>query len=80
MWLIKYCGSWNYKPQAESLSAEMNGIGLSTTIEEGDTGQFELFESQQGEWITFLKGGHGKFFSLENITNKLGEIQWLIIL
>ena len=53
----------------------MNGIGLSTTIEEGDTGQFELFESQQGGWITFLKEGQGKFFSLENVTNKLGEIQ-----
>ena len=75
MWLIKYCGSRNYKPQAESLSAEMNNIGLSTNIEEGDTGQFELFESQQGGWITFLKEGHGKFFSLENVTNKLGEIQ-----
>ena len=53
----------------------MNNIGLSTNIEEGDTGQFELFESQQGEWITFLKECHGKFFLLENVTNKLGEIQ-----
>ena len=53
----------------------MNNTGLSTTIEEGSTGQFELFESQQGEWITFMKEGHGKFFSLEDVTNKLEETQ-----
>ena len=69
MWFLKL------QTTGRSLSAEMNNIGLSTNIEEGDTGQFELFESQQGEWITFLKEGHGKFFSLENVTNKLGEIQ-----
>ena len=49
----------------------MNNMGLSTSIEEGDTGQFELFESQQGEWNSFLKAGHGKFITLKEVKNKL---------
>tara|TARA_Y100001951_G_scaffold25581_1_gene19748 strand:+ start:305 stop:490 length:186 start_codon:yes stop_codon:yes gene_type:complete len=61
----------------------MNNIGLSTRIEEGSTGQFELFK-HKGEnfnivnnenWISFLKEGHGKFFSLEDVTNKLEEMR-----
>ena len=52
----------------------MNNEGLSTTIEEGSTGQFELFESQQGEWISFMKEGPGipKFFTIEDVQKKLG--------
>ena len=49
----------------------MNKMGLSTTIEEGDKGQFELFESQQGEWHSFLKAGHGKYITIDEVMNKL---------
>ena len=67
-WLIKYCGQWNYKPQAESLSAEINNKLLDTCeIEEGETGQFELFRS--GE--SFIKAGHGKFITYNEIIEKL---------
>ena len=61
----------------------MNNAGLNTTFEEGETGQFELFK-HKGEnfnivnnenWISFLKEGHGKFFSLEDVTNKLEEMR-----
>ena len=68
MWNIKYCGSWNYRPQAESLSAEINNKLLDTCeIEEGETGQFELFRS--GE--SFIKAGHGKFITYKEVIEKL---------
>ena len=73
-WKIKYCGAWNYKPQAESLSAEMNEAGLSTTIEEGSNGQFELFQSYQDEWVSYMKEGHGTFFTLLDIERKLSGL------
>ena len=70
MWVIKYCGSWNYRPQATSLSAAINSLFPDTSeIEEGETGQFELFRS--GE--SFMKAGHGKFFDLEDVKEKLAE-------
>ena len=54
MWTIKYCGSWNYRPQAEGLSAEINSKYYETCeIEQGDTGQFEIFKS--GESILSKK-------------------------
>ena len=51
----------------------MNNEGLSTIIEEGSTGQFELFESQQSEWVSYMKEGTGipKFFTIEDVKNKL---------
>ena len=51
----------------------MNNEGLSTTFEEGETGQFELFESQQGEWVSYMKESDGipKFFTIEDVKNKL---------
>ena len=38
-------------------------------IEEGEKGQFELFQS--GE--SFMSAGHGKFFGLEDVKKKLSE-------
>ena len=68
MYLIKYCGAWNYRPQAESLSAAINNSLPDTCeIREGETGQFELFRS--GE--SFMKAGHGKFFTIEDVKEKL---------
>ena len=49
----------------------MNNTGLSTTIEEGDTGQFEVFESQQGNWKSYIKAGHGSFITLSQVERKL---------
>ena len=70
MWTIKYCGQWNYRPQATSLSAAINNSFPDTCeIEEGETGQFELFMS--GE--SFLKAGHGKFFGIEEVKEKMLE-------
>ena len=70
MWNIKYCGSWNYRPQAESLSAQINQhLPDTCAIEEGSTGQFEIFHN--GE--SFLKGGHGIFFEFEDVKKKLSE-------
>ena len=38
-------------------------------IEEGNTGQFELFQS--GE--SFMSAGHGKFFDIEDVREKMVE-------
>ena len=38
-------------------------------IEEGETGQFELFRS--GE--SFMSAGHGKFFDIEDVKEKMVE-------
>ena len=68
MFKVKYCGSWNYKPQATSLSAAINNTLPDTSeIEEGERGQFVLFMS--GE--SFLKAGHGKFFGIEDVLVEL---------
>ena len=71
MWIIKYCGSWNYKPQAESLSVAMNNAGLTTIFEEGQKGQFELFRKVENYEGTYMKAGHGKFFTLADVEKKL---------
>ena len=72
MFKIKYCGSWNYKPQAESLSADMNNAGLRTIFEEGDKGQFELFKYGKGaKYNSFIKAGHGNFITLNQVERRL---------
>jgi len=49
----------------------MNNAGLSTSFEEGDRGQFEVFESRQRNWTSFLKAGHGSFITLSQVERKL---------
>ncbi len=50
----------------------MNNMGLTTTYEEGDKGQFELFKYGKGaKWNSFMKGGHGVFFVLRDVELKL---------
>ena len=50
------------------MSAEINSKHYETCeIEEGETGQFELFRN--GE--SFLKAGHGKFFMIEDVQSRL---------
>ena len=72
MWTIKYCGLWNYYPQAASLSAKINLHHYETCeIEEGDNGQFEIFKS--GKSI-LSKKDHGGFFTIEDVKKKLEEI------
>ena len=52
------------------MSAKINQEFPDTCeIEEGETGQFELFMS--GE--SFLKAGHGKFFGIEEVKEKMIE-------
>jgi len=50
----------------------MNNAGLPTTIEEGETGQFELFHDS----TSYLKEGNGvpKFFTLADVERKLGGL------
>ena len=67
MWVIKYCGSWNYKPQATSLSASINSLFPDTCeIEEGEKGQFDLFRN--GE--LFMQGS---LMTIEGVKKKLSE-------
>ncbi len=69
MWTIKYCGVWNYRPYAESLSAEINSKYYETCeMEVGDNGQFEIFKS--GKSI-LSKKEHGDFFTIEDVKKKL---------
>ena len=72
MWTIKYCGVWNYRPYAESLSAEINSKYYETCeMEIGNNGQFEIFKS--GKSI-LSKKDHGDFFTIEDVKKKLEEI------
>ena len=53
----------------------MNNAGLTTTYEEGDRGQFELFQhitvENSGYWVSYMKAGHGVFFVLRDVELKL---------
>tara|TARA_B100001179_G_scaffold198118_1_gene157467 strand:+ start:143 stop:451 length:309 start_codon:yes stop_codon:yes gene_type:complete len=80
-WMIKYCGSY-YKPQAESLSTAMIKSGLNVVMDEGETGQFELYvryyvqhETFVDMWTSFMKEGPGipKFFTLDDVKLKLSK-------
>ena len=64
----------------------MNNAGLTTTFEEGEKGQFELFKGattqktkhrSTTEWISYMKEGPGipKFFTLRDVEEKLGDIK-----
>ena len=56
----------------------MNNAGLSTTFEEGDKGQFELFQhitvENSGYWVSYIKAGHGNFITLSNVERKLAGL------
>ena len=72
MFLLKYCGSWNYRPQAESISANINKSLLDTCeIEEGARGQFDLYRN--GE-LFLSKNELQKFFTFEDVQLKLKEL------
>jgi hypothetical protein len=50
-------------------------MGLTTTFEEGDKGQFELFKYGKGSrWNSFMKAGHGVFFNLRDVELKLSGL------
>jgi|TARA_Y100001951_G_scaffold103253_1_gene111678 hypothetical protein len=51
----------------------MEALGFEVTIEEGNTGQFELFKWSTTLWMSFMKEGHGKFFTLNDVEKKLSE-------
>jgi len=61
----------------------MKELGFNVVIEEGDTGQFELFKSHQGgghsnwTWVSYMKEGPGipKFFTLADVEKKLAGSQ-----
>ena len=65
MYLIKYCGQWNYRPRAESLSAQINKTLPDTCeIEQGEIGQFSIFRN--GELI-LSKATLGRFATFEDV-------------
>ena len=51
----------------------MNNAGLTTTYEEGETGQFELFKRVERYEGSYMKEGPGipKFFTLKDVERKL---------
>ena len=58
----------------------MQELGWNVLIEEGNSGQFELFRHRgtnynfnSDNWISFMKEGNGipKFFTMSDIENKL---------
>ena len=57
----------------------MKELGFNVVIEEGETGQFELFKNDYDKktskqsWATFMKEGPGipKFFTLHDVELKL---------
>ena len=64
----------------------MNNAGIPTTFEEGEKGQFELFQSvtiqktkhmSTTNWISYMKEGAGipKFFTLRDVEEKLANIK-----
>ena len=72
MWTIKYCGVWNYRPYAESLSAEINSKYYETCeMEVGDNGQFDIFKSGKSILSNI---DHGDFFTIEDVKKKLEEM------
>ena len=54
----------------------MNNAGLTTTYEEGEKGQFELFKKVEGYEGSYMKEGPGipKFFTLKDVERKLSGI------
>lgn len=54
----------------------MNNAGLRTVIEEGETGQFELFKKVENYEGSYMKEGPGipKFFTLKDVERKLSGI------
>ena len=71
MYLIKYCSSWNYRPHAERLSANINTTLLDTCeIEEGAKGQFDLYWNGN---LFLSKDVLQKFFTIEDVQSKLKE-------
>ncbi len=49
----------------------MKELGHDVEIEPGDTGQFELFKWSTTLWMSFMKGGHGKFFGIQEVIEEL---------
>ena len=52
----------------------MNNAGLHTTIEEGETGQFELFKNYASYMKEDDRDGIPKFFTLKHVEKRLGGL------
>ena len=52
----------------------MNNAGLTTTYEEGDTGQFELFKDNASYMKEDVRDDIPKFFTLEDVERRLGGL------
>jgi len=63
----------------------MSELGHHVIIQEGETGQFELFRHKgtnynfnDENWISFMKEGDGipKFFTLQDVEQKLNKLKY----
>ena len=52
----------------------MNNAGLTTTYEEGETGQFELFKDNALYMKEDARDSIPKFFTLEDVERRLGGL------
>ena len=52
----------------------MNNAGLTTTYEDGETGQFELFKDNASWMKEDDRDGVPKFFTLADVERKLGGL------
>jgi hypothetical protein len=52
----------------------MNNAGLTTTYEEGEKGQFELFKDNASWMREDVRDGIPKFFTLEDVERRLGGL------
>ena len=66
---ITYCTSWNYKPEADRVSAEIESItGVSARLEAGSGGVFNVFF---GDDLVFSKSECQRFPYPEEIAAKI---------
>ena len=73
MFNIKYCSSWNYYPQAASLSAHINSNVMDTCeIEGGEKGQFDIFRN--GE-LFLSKEDMVRFPTKEDVDDMIEQLE-----
>jgi len=67
--LIRYCTSWGYEKRAASLAAAIrDSVGLETTIEPGNSGEFTV--TSDGD-LLFSKQEVGRFPEEAEVLQKL---------
>ena len=63
---IKYCGIWNYKPEALRVREQLIGSGYTVQLVEGTGGVFDIVVDNQ---LKFSKKINGNFPSEKEISS-----------